>query len=161
MTQPIVELGRSDLWNLVFDQTLVVTRAPNSFLAPAPPYLLPSALTHHILLIHCRSNEERAARWVRGCLVSQMVPVGTATFGQNLAIANTKSVMQFVPTLVMFPKYSFEYFLRINLYRWFSELSIQVWEYTGIDSDTSTETLLSIENDVRQIYLNLVNSGSP
>jgi hypothetical protein len=65
--------------------------------------------------------------------------------GQNLAIAQSKTILQFVPTLVRFSKYTDEYFLRINMYKWFSELTVQIWEYTGIDSDSDTEILSSIE----------------
>ena len=152
MTQPVVQLGRSDVWGQIFSQAFQSIGFTGRRPIPIRPYIIPASLTSHILAVHCTSlNEDEAGKWQRGCKVTQLISIGRSIAGQNLVAAETRIIGQGLPTLLRLKRYSDEYFIRLDFYPWFSNLFVELWEYRGIDSDTNTEALLSIESSVNQL----------
>lgn len=151
MTQPIVQLERSDLWGQIFSRTFESTGYVGRRPIPIRPYIIPASFDTHILAIHCISNDDNASRWQRGCKVTQLVSVGRPIGNQNQVATETRIISQALPTLLRFKRYGGEYFIRFDFYPWFSNLFVELWEYRGINSDTNTETLLSIESNVNQL----------
>ena len=151
MTQPIVQLGRSDVWGQIFSEQFesvgYVGRRP----IPIRPHIIPASFDSHILAISCISDDDDAGKWQRGCKVTQLVSIGRPIAAQNLVATETRIISQALPTLLRFNRYSDEYFIRFDFYPWFSHLFVELWEYRGIDSDTNTEALLSIESGVNQL----------
>lgn len=154
MSQPILQLNNSSLWGQIYSASFETSGYVNQRPIPIRPIIIPFSFDRHVLAFFCQSNDQNAGKWQRGCKVSQLVQVGTNISGQTLLTTETKIISQANPTLLRWQQYSSEYFLRIDFYPWFSHLFIDIREYRGIDTDTNTQALLSIESSVNQLIQN-------
>ena len=119
---------------------------------PIPSDLINIGLQGHTLIVFCASVEPRSQRWIRGCQISQVQRLPFNVQTSNALVTATEIVKLRIPTLLQFPQYQADYDLRIDFYPWFLDLYVEIWEYTGSESDTTTEALVAIASDVRDIY---------
>ncbi|HAX78978.1 MAG TPA: hypothetical protein DCY88_24940 [Cyanobacteria bacterium UBA11372] len=151
MTQPILQLGRADLWeevhNTVYRSSGFVGRRP----IPIPHAFVPLTFTNFVSAVWCSSPFAEDRKWQRGCKVSQVTPIGASIAGRNGAITETRIISQGIPTLLAFSQYTNEYSLRLDFYPWYQEIQVMVYQYNGVVSDTTTESLRNIQTSLNVI----------
>lgn len=155
MTQPILQLGRQNLWqevhNFVYETSGFVGRRP----IPIPHSFVPVTFSNFVAAVWCKSPFVDERKWQRGCKVSQVTPTGIPFSGGG-AITETRIITQDQLTLLAFDQYSTEYSLRIDFYPWFSGVQIVCYQYIGVVDDTTSESLRNI-----QTSLNVIASRLP
>lgn len=155
MTQQSLLSFRSQDWSLAFSQQYFTSGFRGNRPIPISPDLINIGLQGHSLAVFCASIDPRSQRWIRGCQISQVQRLGWNIQPSNALVTHSEVVKLRIPTLIQYPKFQIDYDLRIDFYPWFSDLFVEIWEYNGVESDTTTDSLSSIQASLDQIIQRL------
>ena len=151
MSRLILDLQRSNVWqevhNNLYESSGFVARRP----IPIPTAFVPTTLDSPVCAIWCRSTYAEARKWQRGCKVSQVITINAFSGNMAATAIETRIISQGVTTLLVLSQYTTDYSLRLDFYPWFQDLQVVIWEYQGIVSDTTSESLREIQNSLTTI----------
>lgn len=148
MSDPILELGDKLHWDLVRRQKYVaqtVTVGDDIRYLPIPD--ISFALSSYVLMLGTKSSKAKV-HWKLGCWVNMKLLISPSS--QSDYVAAVQVYRQFCSlgglTLLQLPHYQpLPYLLVLSVPRWHQEIEIELWQYSGPDSNTDTESLKRIE----------------
>ncbi|WP_414620324.1 hypothetical protein [Calothrix sp. CCY 0018] len=153
------EVTAANAWELVFFRKFSVNPVFN-----VKPYLepieLPLLTSARIFLVSTFSLKVRPTWYTAGYLSRQVrgisiddtvvfeglgqIPTTTADYGQEIIPLN-------VSKIVIFPFISGNHNLRFDFVPWIPELRLGVWEYKGIESDSTEDLVEAIQAKLETI----------
>jgi hypothetical protein len=153
MSKPILNLSDSSQWHSFWSGSFGAAAVPDKpgYFYPLDPIVVPVLLEARIVAITATS----ATRLIRSSYagkVRQKIQTGIAVGG--VVDAASVSVRRFwlgKINFMIFPALAPTYAIEIEPIWRLKDISLSVWIYTGIDSDTVTEQLNRIEFAVDEI----------
>ena len=153
MTNPILDLSDSSNWQKVYEGNFAavpVQGVRNKFI-PIPKVVIPNNFDNHTLAIGATSFQTKPT-WRLGFWLSMYIQVPGIGFacGFNQGIPLGLSVLRF-------PNLSSTYTLSATIPHWHKEMSIEIWQYIGSESDVRDE-LVEIKSDLDRIETKIDSS---
>lgn len=162
-----IDLSSANAWELLFHQKFSVNP-----LYRVKPYLdpieLPFLTESRIFLVSTFSIRSRPtwyragyfSRQVEGIRIDdtvvfeglERIPQTTADYGQTLIPLNLTKV-------VIFPKIPGSHRLRFEAVPWLSEFTLGVWEYKGIESDSTEDLIEAVQAKLEVIEFKIDNQS--
>jgi hypothetical protein len=155
MGQPVIDLSNSNNWLLVWEKLTIAQRVvidPEKQFHPIPSINMPVQLESHIFAVLIENQKARSS-WRYAGRITQLIQTGIIGYGgsNDVEVAEFRKLWLNRVSLYIFPKVTNTFSLKFDVPRWFEEISITVWEYIGLKSD-STETLInSLKQDVLRL----------
>lgn len=146
---------RSENWTLVHSLEYRTEGFDGRRPIPIKPDRINVSLEARNLIVYCDAISTRSRYWIRGCLISQVPPISLGASYLREVVTQTELIRLRLPTLVTFSKFSVPYELRIDFFPWFEDVYVEIWAHIGFESDTTTESLLAIQNTLNQIMSRL------
>ena len=148
MEKPVLDLTENLNWDLLRRATYqgIKSQIHTSGYTPIPEIalLLPSS----IALVGCKS-EGALPWWWLGCRASVSLQISPSSTSEYFGIVEIyrKNCRLNNLTLLRFPEYQPKpYVLALSVPKWLSNLSIEVWYYSGSNSDSYQQSLDRIES---------------
>ncbi|MCC5640538.1 hypothetical protein LC593_32860 [Nostoc sp. CHAB 5844] len=153
MSQPVLELNSQGVWSQVFHesrQALVAT--PSGGYYPIPAFEIPFLFERHILAVRCMSTTAKAT-WRFGGNLSQKIQLGTGGSASPLPIADGAVIPLRVnrTRLILLQHLTSTYQLVHETPYWFKDVTLTIWEYTGIESNTTEQLIETLKIDVLRV----------
>ena len=142
---PILDLSSSDNWSKIYEIDIVAAPGviPGSYY-PIGNHQIPGSFDSHTLLIGASSFKAKATWRLGFYLIASCVAPGVGKF-----IADRKAIVLGL-SLIRLAPLSAGYTLAAAIPKWHQEMSITIWKYTGLESD-SRDLIQSVEQDVIRI----------
>lgn len=147
----VYDLGNSANWQLTNSiervAEPVITRVLERYY-PIPDFEAPIQLSSPILAIYIESESDPGT-WRRGGFVKQKIRTGIVGGGGNDAYLTVKPMYLRQINTYTFPLVSTAYSLEFSIPFWLRQISINVYEYTGLIADTTEQTI----DEVKQLLM--------
>lgn len=149
MGRPVVQFQNVNHWDIVFNQAFI---AQSGYLSgsyfPIPKQILPITLDKHILAVKLSSQDAKPS-WVTGCWISQQIQNPATVIG-NLTPQRRMCRLR-ETTLIDFTPYSGDYQLKLEVPMWIKDITIQIWQYIGPESDSTENLIQTVRTDLARI----------
>jgi hypothetical protein len=155
MSKPILELQNSSKWSQLWDYSTTAAPVPDKpgYTLEIPTIVLPFQLENHIIAISAKSSTAPSS-WKLGGRVAKKIQTGITIGGvPDVTISDARKLWLNQINLFRFTPYTANYALEITPAYYLTQISLEVWVYTGIDTDTVTNQLNRIEFAVDEINL--------
>jgi hypothetical protein len=139
----VVDFNRSNWQELINYSATAVIMSENVYV-PLNPYESPTYLESDIIAVYLSTTVPNGRTWNFGGTVEQRFISGLTVGGRADAAGTVEKIWLDKITTILFPKISATYSLKFYFPKWFKDVQIQCWEYTGID-DTNENILLAQE----------------
>lgn len=139
----VVEFNAANWQQLINYSAAAVTMSENVYV-PLTPYESPTFLESDIIAVYVTTTVPQGSIWSFGGTVEQRFISGLTVGGNADAAGNIQKIWLNKITTILFPKLSATYSLKFYFPKWFKDVSLQCWQYTGID-DTDENILLAQE----------------
>jgi len=160
--QPIVQFGSQSNWSQVYAESREVEYiAPGKFL-PLPRFELGTLFDSKYLAISAYSSKAKAT-WRYAGYVAQVCRIGSGGVASPFPAIDTlvEKVYLGRARLLSYPGFTSNYALVFVPPYWLEDLTIRVYEYSGIVSDSITEKLSSLERSINALALNANQQQPP
>lgn len=147
MSRPILQLQNGANWTSIWSISVAALSDPArpGFTFDIPPIDVPFLLENHIIAMSVTSESARP-RWKVAGTLTRKFSTGIVTGGSpDTSVADSKVLFLDRINLFNFVPYTATYALEISPKYWIKDLSVNLWIYTGVDSDTVTAQLNRIE----------------
>lgn len=155
MGQLVLDLLNQNNWVQIYDESRtaqVATEAGGYF--PIPAFEVPIQLDKHILAARCISTTAKFNwRWA-GNLIQKINPP-IAGINSPLVEAGTYSMKINRTKLVIFKPLTSTYQLTLEGAYWLKDLRLTLWEYQGIEGDSTEELITTLSGDLNRIELKI------
>ncbi|MBD2388446.1 hypothetical protein [Cylindrospermum sp. FACHB-282] len=132
----IVEFNEAN-WELIYNfSTTAVLFSANSY-TPISPIDAPILLETDIVAVYIDTTVPDGRNWRYGGYTEQRFRSGIIIGGSNDAAGEPYNLWIGKITTLFFPRISAQYSLKFYPPKWFKDVSLQVWQYTGIDDESS------------------------
>jgi hypothetical protein len=153
MIKPILQLGNSNNWSAIWSGSFVAATDPDGSYFPLSAIAVPVLLENHTIAIVCSSSSAKPSWRIAGN-VGRKIQTGITIGGNpDTTIPSGQLLRLDRINLVRFEQITSNYALEILPKFWLKDLSINVFGYTGIESDTVTEQLNRIEQTIDSLNL--------
>ena len=138
MFHPILDVGNKLNWDSVIRQKYWATALAGDTFAPIPDKTF--LVSGNLFLIGCK-NDDAKPKWFLGCRASQLLLASPTTYQPEfLDLVQTDTPIP-IPLnrwrLVRFTNYGLTpYLLNISIASWHRQLYLEIWQYSGVDSDS-------------------------
>lgn len=149
MARSLADFTNGSLWQRVYNQQFYAEEEGRSRFRPIPPVNLPVVL-HSPTIAVATDSQEALAHWWLGIRLKMRVAIPGSEFDELEAHEVRCQVNR--GQLVRFPPIAPQYTLRIEFPWWHSEMRVTIWEFTGIEQD-STEVLVTDQTDAIRVDL--------
>lgn len=129
---PIINVASSANWQQVYDANFTAEPVLPRGYSPIPAFTIPVEFDSHTLVIGAAAFQVKPT-WNLAFWASQRISISGVV--QN-AECNSRPII-LGASLVTFPVLSETYFLRIRIPRWYKDMSLRVWKYTGVTHNTN------------------------
>ena len=153
MSKPILELQNSSKWDRLWDYAAVAEPIPDrpGYTLEIPMIVLPFQLENHIIAISAKSSTAKPS-WKLGGRVAKKIQTGITIGGTpDVTISDGRKLYLNQINLFRFTPYTANYALEITPAYYLTQVSLSLWVYTGVDTDTVTNQLNRIEFAVDEI----------
>ncbi len=160
MGSPIIDFSNSNNWESVYNISVVADPSshPSNSHYAIPTIEVPVTFERRIIAVLPTSTTAKDW-WISGGWVEQKIFTGIVVGGNPDVSANdSKRIFLNKINLIVFPKYTSTYQLNIDVPYWFKDYQVTIWEYVGVDEDSTEELvennealLLNIQSTVNQI----------
>jgi hypothetical protein len=153
MSKPILNLSDSSKWQSLWfgSFTALGIAGKPGYHYPIDPILVPVLLDSRIIAITATSATAKP-KWTYAGKARQKIQTGITVGGVvDAASVSVKKLSLDKINFLVFPSLAPTYALEIEPIWWLNEISLSVWIYTGVDSDTVTEQLNRIEFAIDEI----------
>jgi len=147
MFHPILDIGNKLNWDPVVRNGWEALPDGNNGTIPIPDKsFLTSA---HLFMIAC-SNPDALSHWKAGCFASQLMLASPTTYQAQFLDLVEGEHRTFIPLnrwkLVRFPDYGLNpYLINISIPRWHKKIYLEIWSYSGVNSDSIEAALEQIQ----------------
>ena len=136
--------GDSTSWNPLWNATVNSASVPgNQYYYPIPEIEVPLLMTARIIAVYADS-ETAKPHWHSAGFLNQKIRTGLTVGGSQDARFGSSQRVWLKRISVIYiekPSYQGEYAISFNVHPWHEDISLQLWEFTGIAID-STEDLV-------------------
>jgi hypothetical protein len=143
----ILNLGNPDNWNQVYNTTVAALLIGNGRYAPIPKIAVPIQLESPILAVYISCSPNKPT-WKFGAWLNQNIftglTIGGLTDAENV---QRRKIWLNKISLARLDKLSENYAVSFDIPKWFESVSISLWEYTGIISDSTEELINEIRDN--------------
>jgi hypothetical protein len=153
MSKPILELQNSSKWEQLWDYSATAAPAPDypGYTLAILPITVPFQLENHIIAISAKSSTAKPT-WRLGGRVAKKIQTGITIGGvPDVTVSDGRKLFLNQINLFRFIPYTANYALEIIPVDYLTQISLSLWVYTGVDSDTVTNQLNRIEFAVDEI----------
>jgi hypothetical protein len=153
MSKPILELQNSSNWNRLWDYSTTAAPVPNKpgYTLEIPPIVVPFQLEGNIIAISAKSTTARPS-WRLAGRVAKKIQTGITIGGvPDVTVSDGRKLYLNQINLLRFTPLTATYALEITPVYYLNDISLSLWVYTGVDSDTVTNQLNRIEFAVDEI----------
>jgi hypothetical protein len=130
-------------WGLVYEENL--TPGPGLF-------TMPILLNSNIVAIYITTPTPKPT-WFTGAWVNQLIATGLIDSSTTWTINSNRILLG--KNVIVFPQSLSIYALQFSFPRYFPNVFLSVWEYTGTDTQSSTGELATVVSDVAKIITNV------
>lgn len=151
MSHPVLNLQGQGIWNQVYNEHRNATLVQTAHI-PIPAFEISFLFESHILAVRCLSTTAKA-HWRFAGILSQQFQIGTGGTASPLpdvTASQHKSRLNRTE-LIIFPKLTGNYQLIFEPAYWLKDARLTIWEYTGIESDTTEELIQTLKVDLIRI----------
>lgn len=154
MTRPILQLQNGSNWTSIWSYSAQAASAPDARLGSTlaiPPVTVPFLLENNIIAIAVTSPSAPST-WRFGGRLAKKISTGIVTGGlPDTTVSDRKTLLVNRINLLRFTRLTDTYALEIEPPYYFKDIALNLWIYTGVDSDTTSEQLNRIEFAVDEI----------
>ena len=145
----ILDLANSNNWEPFWSTQVNALQAGANSYYPIPEIICPVLVTSHIIAVNIVQTKGKSY-WKFGGFLNQKLFSGTtlSTTPDLNAFTKRKLFLNRV-MLFNFPKLTPNYSLSFEVPYWFEDVSIAVWAYTGINTDSVEDELKVIKGWVQ------------
>lgn len=155
MSQPILDLSNSLNWDLVVRKTYQVKWISETQFHAIPDQSF--TLDNRLLMVGVKCSKAQETWWLGARLSQRLLtlPSSTSEFVAAVEVCRKRCRLNAL-TLVEFPMLGVSpYLLIVEFPYWFEDAYLEIWKYSGIDSDSHTEALKRIEEKLNSRQLNV------
>ena len=147
----------SSTWELIyqFSETAVILSERSH--TRLPPVQIPVFLESDIIAVYVDANEPIGKTWRWGGYVEQQFRTGLLVGGNIDSSGQPHNIWRNQITPLFFPTITAQYSLKVYFPKWFKNVELQVWQYTGID-DTSERIQVTEEFANLNFKLDQINA---
>lgn len=145
----ILEFNNSQNWDFVY-QTSQQAVSINNQSQPIPEITIPFLLDRRIVAVHASSLTAKST-WRFAGFLNQKVQIGLLIGGQPDARMPRNKIWLNNINLIVYPQYSSTYSLSVEPPFWLRDISLSVYKYVGVESDSTDNLILSIQNQLNTI----------
>jgi len=157
MSSPLYQLGNPDYWQSVYNTTVVAEPGADSFHhIPIKEISIPVVFDRHIIAVVATSDSALES-WYTAGLLKQYVRSGLVVGGLHDSVNDTQRIFLKQIQIVYFRKIlsadthnEISYSLGFVVPRWIKDISLQFWEYTGLEKDSTEEAIDRLDFYVHQ-----------
>lgn len=153
MGNPVLQLGNSANWQQLYSTSVnaVSLGAGSVLFAPIETILVPILIESHIIAVSVTSANAKDT-WYFGGLISQKINLGLTVGGlpDSDGVQKSKLYLNRL-TLLILPKLTSSYAVEVEIPKWFRQVSLIIWQYIGIETDTTEDIIQSVKNDLQSI----------
>lgn len=139
----MVDLSDGTLWTKIFEQQYTaqpILNEPNKF-KPIPIILLPYTFDIHVVAIECLVDNAKPT-WKYGGEVAQAIRATDASDIGYFTVLKNYELKINDTTLIQFDKYSIYFRIILSVPKWFSNVLIKAWVFTGAEPINNIEQQL-------------------
>jgi hypothetical protein len=143
----MLQLNNSENWELFYSvsQSAAIISGIN---IPIPEITIPILLDKHIIAIYITSPTAKETWYFAGYL-NQRLRLGLTIGGNPEADGGMrKRIWLNRIALIILPKLTPEYGLSFNVPRWFKDVNISIYKYTGTENEPIEDTLVRLESKI-------------
>ncbi|MBD2167125.1 hypothetical protein H6G04_22300 [Calothrix membranacea FACHB-236] len=147
MGNPVLQLGNSANWQQLYSTSVNAVQLGGGLaFAPILPITVPVLVESHIIALYVQSANSRET-WAFGGFLTQKINLGLTVGGlpETDGVQKYKLYLDRI-TLLIFPKLTSTYSVEIEVPKWFRQISVILWQYTGPESDTTEDLINEIKN---------------
>lgn len=163
MADPVVEFQFDANWDLVYSEGKSVQYINAFNWVPIEAWEVSLLFSNYILAMRTVSLTAKAT-WRYAGRLYQRLQIGSGGAGSTLPIVDfsVRSLRLNATTLVDLSRYTPEYRLVFSPPYWLQDITLEIYEYTGVDSDNVTELLLQQQSDLERMEQKIdALSGGP
>ncbi len=136
----VVEFNAANWQQLVNYSAAAVIMSENVYV-PLNPYESSTFLESDIIAVYITTTVPNGSIWNFGGTVEQRFISGLTVGGNTDAAGKVEKIWLNKITTILFPKLSATYSLKFYFPKWFKDVQLQCWQYTGIDDTDENITL--------------------
>jgi hypothetical protein len=138
MSKPILELQNSSKWNRLWDYSTTAAPVPDrpGYTLEIPTIVLPFQLEGNIIAISATSTTAKPS-WRLAGRVAKKIQTGITIGGvPDVSVSDGRRLYLNQINLFRFTPLTATYALEITPAYYLTQISLSLWVYTGVDSDT-------------------------
>lgn len=152
MSHLVLELGNSNNWSPFFYTKIdAVTSNNGELFTPIPTITVPILFDSHIIAVSVSCSKSKPT-WYFGGFLNQRISLGLTVGGlpDSDAVQKRRLYLDRL-TLIIFPKIVSTYAVTIDVPKWFEDVSINIFEYIGPESDSTEDLIAQLQNQLNAI----------
>lgn len=152
----IVNLNGSN-WESIYSFSATAGILSENTYIPIPPATAPIFIESDIIAVYVDTTVPDGRSWRYGGFLEQRFTSGLLVGGSTDAAGEPKNMWIDKITTIFFPVITAQYSLKFYFPKWFKNVSLQCWQYTGVD-DTQEKILMVEEFANLNFKLDEINS---
>jgi hypothetical protein len=156
MSNLILELNNSQNWEAVYSTSSSAVRSSDGNYVSIPEITVPILLEKRIIVVGINSVSAKST-WHFGGYINRKIRTGITDGGNADSTIERKRVSLNELNLIQFSRISANYALSLEVPRWFKDVTLSLWQYIGIEKDSTEELINQLQVDVTTIK-NKVNT---
>lgn len=136
----VVEIGNANNWENIYSYSASAGILSDTTYIPIPPITAPIFLESDIIAVYVDTNVPNGKSWRWGGYVEQRFVNGLTVGGNASSAGEPKNMWIDKITTIFFPTITAEYSLKFYFPKWFKNVSLQCWQYTGTDDNLTDIT---------------------
>jgi hypothetical protein len=152
MSKPILQLQNAANWRSIWSTSVASVKLADGSSQFIPPIIVPVLLETNIITIYAASQSAKPSWQIAGN-VARKISTGITLPGgsPDTAIAELRLLRLNQLNLFRFQRLTDTYALEIRPKWWIEDIDLNIFIYTGVDSDTTTEQLNRMELTINEI----------
>lgn len=146
MGHPVLQLSNAANWEDVYNESTTALSITSTRHAPISEITVPVLFERHIIAVYATSNTAKST-WHFAGFLNQKIRLGLIPGGLPDADAvQRRKIWLNRVTLLFFPKITSTYSVSFNIPNWFNTISLNIFEYRGIESDSTEDLIRELAN---------------
>ncbi len=143
-------------WQNIYSFSATAGKLSEITYIPIPPAQAPIFLESDIIAVYISTDVPQGKNWRWGGFLEQRFTSGLLVGGSPDAAGEPKNMWIDKITTIFFPKITAQYSLKFYFPKWFKNVELQCWQYTGVD-DTEEKIFMVEEFSNLNFKLDQIN----